>query len=67
MRNALLYLLAARVLRVQQHKEVRVYSLTDNWLVKLKKLTEPYQHNNYKAVDSVKVEDVSTEAGGENG
>lgn len=42
-RNALLYLLVARVIKVEQHREVRVYTFNKAWLVKLKKMTTPFK------------------------
>ena len=42
MRVAVLYLLAARVVKVQQHRDAKVYMLNKNWFVNLKKMTTPY-------------------------
>lgn len=42
-RNAMLYLLAGRVVNVKQHRSVRVYSMRPDWIIKLKKLTTPYK------------------------
>jgi len=53
LRNALLYLLAARVVRVQQHNEVRIYKLTENWFINLKKLTTPFNKINYKSKGNI--------------
>lgn len=53
-RNALLYLLVARVVKVEQHGDVRVYKFNEGWIEKLKKAMTPYSKgdvtsNSYKS------------------
>jgi hypothetical protein len=49
LRHGLWYLVAARVIRVQQHGEARIFSLTDNWLLNAKKQTQPFNKYNSKS------------------
>jgi hypothetical protein len=42
-RVGLFYLLCLRIVRVQQHKEVRVYTLVDGWESRLKNAIKDYE------------------------